>query len=81
MRASLRCKEHHQGDRCTLPHLMPHEEHVGSFSRWNDRGAQRTVPLLPERDRDLSRVVTAIRCGRFRDSLVRLRMAHLAGGT
>lgn len=50
MRAELRCKEHHQGDRCKLERGHDKElAHIGNFTAWTDDKNMPSVPLYEKK--------------------------------
>jgi len=67
MKAQFRCREHYQGDRCTLEAGHPGENHKGNFSIWSPT---RVVPIAfsdgpqaPRLSRGARQTLRRISCG------------------
>lgn len=56
MRASVRCKSHHQGDKCRLE-LNHTGNCMGAFAEWNVKGVVRTTTISVPRSRYANRIV------------------------
>jgi RAB protein geranylgeranyltransferase component A len=79
MRASERCKENYQGDRCKKAknhdlsvNQNPDRVHVGSFTAWDTDGliVARLQKKAPKRSRAANRIVRAICAKQFNPNLV-----------